>query len=283
MLLDRTYVRVPTGHRRKVALRPGHLAAACYFTLTRAALGALAVLSLALVLVLILGRDRLEIGVDLETLRRGTDRWMAGATLYQPWQLAGPYSIHGGADGAVLYPPIVLWLIVPFRVLPTTLWWAIPMALTAGALVRLRPAPWTWPVILALAVWPATVTTYLWGNPTMWLVAAEGLGLLFGWPAILILVKPTLAPFALVGANRRSWWVALGVLIAISLPFGGLWVDWARAAIFYPTNAGWTYSLGNVPLMLIPIVAWLGCQRQRASTTSLPTPDSPYGESTIAA
>ena len=28
----------------------------------------------------------------------------------------------------------------------------------------------------------------------------------WGWPALILTLKPTLLPFALLGANRRAWW-----------------------------------------------------------------------------
>ena len=49
-------------------------------------------------------------------------------------------------------------------------------------------------------------------------------------PAVFALLKPSLAPFALFGASRRSWWIALAVLVAFSVPFGALWADWLAAS-----------------------------------------------------
>ena len=54
---------------------------------------------------------------------------------------------------------------------------------------------------------------------------AEIAGIDADGPAVFALLKPSLAPFALFGANRRSWWVALAVLVAASVPFGGLWAE----------------------------------------------------------
>jgi hypothetical protein len=39
---------------------------------------------------------------------------------------------------------------------------------------------------------------------------------LWGWPALAVALKPTLLPFALIGARRRSWWLVAGLgLVAV--------------------------------------------------------------------
>ncbi len=78
-------------------------------------------------------------------------------------------------------------------------------------------------------------------------------GLLLGWPAALVLVKPTLAPFMLIGARDRRWWAVLGGLLVASLLLLPLMRDWFVVL----TNArgemvGPFYVLGNFPLMLDP-------------------------------
>jgi hypothetical protein len=102
--------------------------------------------------------------------------------------------------------------------------------------------------------------TYPWwyGQPTIWLPGALALGLVSGGWAALILVKPSLLPFALVGINRRSWWWTVAGLALLSISFGTLWVDWFHAVTW--SDGGLFYSLWQVPGMLIPIVAWLGRQ-----------------------
>lgn len=195
-------------------------------------------------------------GVDYRAITGAASHWLTTGHFYQPWQLAGPYAIQYGHSLDVLYPPVVLWLVVPFVYLPAFVWWAIPAAATAWGLWRLRPGPWTRSVLFILSLWPWSIGVWLWGNPTMWVLAGESLGLAYGWPAILVLVKPTLAPFTLVGVRRRSWWIALGVFMLACLPFGALWGDWLRAAVFNPTNGGLGYSIPNVPYMVMPLVAW---------------------------
>jgi hypothetical protein len=199
-----------------------------------------------------------SVGVDYELHRTAAASWLSGSGFYLPHQLAGPYSIHFGMAYELLYPPVILWLLVPFLYLPAVLWWAIPIGLIAASMIRLRPASWTWPVFALLMLFPYSWQEFLWGNPSMWVLAFASLGAAFGWPGVLVLLKPTLAPFALLGINRRSWWVALGVFGVMCLPFGSMWLDWLQAAVVNPTNGGLTYSLPYVPAMCIPLLAWLG-------------------------
>ena len=71
------------------------------------------------------------VGIDADIYFDAAESWLADGTWYLPRQLAGPYGIE---YGDVLYPPILLYLLVPFRILPFALWWAIPIAATAWAL-----------------------------------------------------------------------------------------------------------------------------------------------------
>ena len=79
------------------------------------------------------------VGVDYVLYRDAAARWLAGGPFFEPYQLAGPYAISAGD---ILYPPVGLWLFVPFAVLPApvaaVMWWAIPIGITAGAILRLR-------------------------------------------------------------------------------------------------------------------------------------------------
>lgn len=237
----------------------------------RASLGALVLLFAVLVLVLVFDPPYFQpgqIGIDYHFYRGAASDWLAHGTFYLPHQLAGPYPIRYLHAADVLYPPVALYLFVPFVLLPAWTWWAIPMGLTVAALWWLRPATWTWPVMLVLALWPWTPGIYLQGNPGMWIIAFEALGLIVAGPAVLVLIKPSLAPFALPGVRRRAWWVALALFTVACLPFGTLWLDWWRAAVVNPTNGGLLYSLTSVPSMVLPLVAWLGSTRRRRASVS---------------
>jgi len=207
--------------------------------------------------------DALEqpFGVDFVLYRDVAARWLAGGPYFEPYQLAGPYEIRAGD---VLYPPVGLWLFVPFALLPAALagvlWWAIPLGAIAWAAARLRPRPEVWPLIALCIAWPTTPLKTWTGNPVIWSVAALALGTLYRWPSVFVLLKTSLAPFALFGANRRSWWIALTVFVALCLPFGSLWIDWL-ASLTNSRGGGLLYSALEVPMLLIPLVAWLGRTR----------------------
>lgn len=193
-------------------------------------------------------------GVDYQLYMGAATAWLHGGQFFEPYQLAGPYQISAGD---ILYPPVALILFVPFTVLPAVLWWLIPLVAVAGMLIRLRPQRWAWPLLAACVAWPTTPLKVLTGNPVMWAVAALALGVVYAWPSVLVLIKPSLFPFALFGARSRSWWIALGVFVAVSVPFGSLWVDWGRS-LLDAQGGGLAYSSLEIPMLALPVVAWLG-------------------------
>jgi len=226
--------------------------------------------------------DPLEqpLGVDFVLYRDVAARWLAGGPYFEPYQLAGPYDIRAGD---VLYPPVGLLLFVPFAVLPVALawplWWALPIGATAWAIWRLRPRPEAWPLIALCIAWPTTLLKTWTGNPVIWSVGALALGMIYCWPSVFVLLKPSLAPFALFGANRRNWWLALAAFAGLCLPFGSLWVDWV-ASVVNSRGGGLLYSALEIPMLLIPLVAWLGRAQQpsaRQGTPARPTVERDAG------
>jgi hypothetical protein len=189
-------------------------------------------------------------GIDYALYMDATRRWLDGGAFFQPYQLAGPYPVQ---MGDVLYPPNALWLFVPFTVLPAILWWAIPLGVTAAMIGRLRPAPVAWPFLALCCFWPPFVARIVAGNPVMWVMAAVALGFAFRWAFVGVLLKPSLFPFALLGIRDRSWWIALAIVAAASLPFGSMWLDWITAVT--NSTAGLFYSLQDVPILLLPVIA----------------------------
>jgi hypothetical protein len=214
----------------------------------------------AAVLVANAGIVRALAGQDFAGYLRHARDWLGGGSFYAPRQLAGPYAI---ADGDSLYPPPMVLLFIPFLVLPAVLWWLLPGAVVVLAMRRFRPAPWTWPLMAACFVFPCSLALMVAGNPCMWCAAAVAAALLWHWPGVLVLLKPTLAPFAVIGAHRRSWWLALAGLGVLSLLFAPGWSQYL-AVIRNQTSSGWWYSVGNVPLVSLPIVAWLGRTRRES-------------------
>ena len=87
------------------------------------------------------------------------------------------------------------------------------------------------------------------------MAAAVAGGIRWGWPAALLVIKPTFLPFALVGVRRREFWIALAVVAIVSIPMAALWVDYVQAMRNMTIDAD--YSVGSLPLVLAPVVAWL--------------------------
>lgn len=197
------------------------------------------------------------VGHDFALYHDATARWLAGGGFYSDYQLAGPYPV---VATEVLYPPVALWLFVPFTVLPAVLWWAIPLGVTLAIIASHRPGPWRIAAMVGLLALPVqwgtsySLSSIVNGNPAIWVVMAVALAT--RWPAAgpFALVKFTLAPFALVGIRRRAWWVGLAALVALSLPFGAMWLDYVTV-LTNARDAGITYSLGQFPLVAIPLVA----------------------------
>jgi hypothetical protein len=173
-------------------------------------------------------------------------------------QLAGPYPV---TDGAILYPPPIVALMAPFLVLPAALFWIVPLATIVGVVVRHRPAAWSWPLLALGLAYPVTSLKLVHGNPVMWIAAAVALATLTAGPAVFALLKPTLAPFALLGAPRRNWWIALAVAAAVAIVFAPLWPDYLAVLSNARYEKGALYSLDEVPFVLIPIVARIASPR----------------------
>jgi hypothetical protein len=107
-----------------------------------------------------------------------------------------------------------------------------------------RPGFWGL-VAIGLCLWvPETFGAYLFANPSIWFAAFVAVAT--RWPAFgpLVLLKPTLAPFALVGIRHRAWWVTAALVAGsalISLPMWSDWLTVMRNVNASPAN--WTYSL----------------------------------------
>lgn len=220
----------------------------------------------AFVLVTILGSPEFRslLGVDREIYVGATQRWLDGEPFYYQDQVAGPYEL---LTGHVLYPPVALWFFVPASLLPPVLWWAVPLTVLVVVTIYHRPAVWSWPALAACIAFQWSLMLLVAGNPVVWLSAAVAAGTIRGGWAVAVLAKPSLVPFALVGARRRWWWASLLIFALACLPFGvAMWADWYQVI----ENArgdrvSVLYSLGDVPWLLAPIVAWMGSTRAQRS------------------
>ena len=169
--------------------------------------------------------------------------------------------------GDILYPPVALWLFVPFsftgprRSDPPRLWWVVPLGIVAAVVV----APGHGRCVAAHRPLLANPTTLLknWtGNPVIWSMAAMALAVVgtSRFAAPFVLIKPSLAPFALFGIQQRSWWLGAAVFLALCVPFGSMWTDWITTLV-NSQGGGLLYSSLEAPMLLLPLVAWLGRTR----------------------
>ena len=181
-------------------------------------------------------------------------RVLAGGSLYPAWELAGPFT---AAQSPQLYPPLTVYgLFVPLSLLPTPLWWLLPLGVIAIATWHLHPSRWAWLGIAACLSLPATWEVVTAGNPSIWSAAALAVATITPAAGPLVLLKPALAPFALMGIRHRAWWLAAVVLLLVSIPLGGAWVDYARVLANY--RAPLPLVPKELPLMLVPLIAWVG-------------------------
>lgn len=226
----------------------------------------IATMGLTLLTVMVQGRMGGAIGRDLWHYLDGARRWLETGSPYLPAELAGSFQY---GSHTFLHPPSTLLLFAPFLVLPAVLWWATPIAVVAWSLRSWRPAPWTWPLLAAPLLYVPFLVAVIVGNTDLWVAAGVAAGLRFGWPA-LVLVKPSLAPFLLVGTWHRSWWLGLVVVLLAAIPFGSLWSDWLAVVDHSPGD--WTYSLHSVPWLAILLVAWWSGRSARSVQGQVPAP-----------
>jgi hypothetical protein len=198
------------------------------------------------------------IGDDLDYFRSVAQRWLDTGVLYSPDQLAGPYVVKTQVHN--LYPPLALYLFVPFLYLPAILWWLIPLGLLAYVVWWCRPVTWALPILAALILYPKTPAVVLYGNSDIWGIGFAAAGIRWGWPAALVFFKPSVGFLALPGILTRRWWIAAAVLAVISLPLLPLWLDYPRVLLNSDTNIGRSWS--NAPFFLVPFVAWLTSSRR---------------------
>jgi hypothetical protein len=197
-------------------------------------------------------------------------RWLESGSPYLASEISGQFQF---SDLTFLHPPIALYLFAPFVILPAVLFWAIPIVGTAIVISLWRPAPWTWPLMAFLLNWPRFVGAVVVGNSDLWVVFFIALGLRFGWPVLLLAIKPSIAPFALVeiaalirvdAVPVRRWReivLAAVLLVVAAVPFGILWFAWLSVIRNSPADP--LYSLGAIPWLIVPALAWFGRRRGR--------------------
>ena len=210
-------------------------------------------------------------GYDMDMYLDGAARWLGGGSFYAPSQFAGPYDDTGQV---ILYPPTALWLLAPLAALPRGLagvvWVGLPIAVLAWQWIRFRPGPIAWPFLALVVAWPPTLLTLAVWNSGPIFVALLALATVHRWPAALILLKPSVLPFALWGANRRPWWVAAALLGLASVPFGTMWLDYLEVLENSRVGGIW-HSIQQWPMFLWPILVFLGRARTQDGTNDQST------------
>ena len=189
---------------------------------------------------------------DLEIYTAATDRLFSGGSWFFDRQLHGPYPL---VNGDVLYPPVAAFVFAPWIVLPFALYLGIALSGLAWLVWDWKPAPWAWPLLALCLLYPGTGMKTIAGNPSIYAALFTGLGLRYGWPAAMVLLKPSLAPFALVGIRDRRWWIVAGLIVVGSLPFIPTTLEWPAAAL-NAQGGGLLYSVADLPMVLLPVIAW---------------------------
>jgi hypothetical protein len=216
---------------------------------------------------LVLGSER--VAIDYRTYIPAAQSWLDGDGFYRSWQLAGPYEL---VNPAVMYPPTALVLFVPAVFLPPLGWWLVPAALTVIGLWGARPPTWRWPFIAICLLYPNTLWLVLSGNPDIWAVAF--LALATRWPAssAWIVLKPTLAPLAVLGMRTTRWWIFVALLALLSAAPILMWRDYVVVLMYARGDrATLLWVVYEIPLLAIPLlVGWNG-PRSRGSARTVST------------
>lgn len=209
-----------------------------------------------------------------------------GMTYWRAWSV-GLYDRPWLEYGAFVYSPAFAQLIWPLTLLPFAAFWAILVAVQAGALMAVvRPTgaalllviPW-----LPFADWPNPAMGSLGnGNVMILLGAAVAFGLRYPalW-AFVLLTKITPGIGLLWFAVRREWRnlaIALGTTTAIAavsfLIDPHLWVEWISTLTGATGSNGLameTYlplTLGQRLLLAVPLIVW-GARTGRRWTVPL--------------
>jgi hypothetical protein len=220
----------------------------------------------------LLGQN-LPFGRDLTLYQAQLRGWLAGAPMYPAYELAGPFQI---VEGSILYPPVAIVAFLPTLLMPAILWWLIPAGIVAWAFrdVRLRVRA-ILPVALCLAL-PGSALLITAGNPDIWIIAALAVSLRWnGAASAFIWLKPSVFPLALIGIRKRWWWAVAGAIALVSLALLPHTIDWIHVLLnARNTNlrTGLTYSIGDMPLLMAPVIAWLGRVRSLEEPAPLDPP-----------
>jgi hypothetical protein len=209
-----------------------------------------------------------EIGYDFRLYDGIARHFLQTGEMYYSHQLAGPYVGLGTVN---IYPPVAMYLFMPFVLLPAILWWVVPLTVIVAALNRLRPPLWWWlafAVAINLPIPSQFLVGLVYGNTLMWTVAGICAAAAFGpFLAWTVIAKPVDFLFALPFVWRSPRGLALGIAASlVLLPF---WFDWVAAIANMTGRPGIFYAASGWPVLAVCLLARMGSWHRLRAGVSL--------------
>jgi hypothetical protein len=98
------------------------------------------------------------------------------------------------------------------------------------------------------------ILDYTAGTPTIWIVMFVALATRWPWWSALVLAKPTLVVFGLLGVRSRTWLLAVVAMSLVTLAFWSMTMTWFGVLVDMH-GVTMLYSVPNASLVLVPLVA----------------------------
>ncbi len=206
---------------------------------------------LTVVCVVILFKDGFRAGVDLAAYMRAGDAIRNG----------GPVYTTGVAQTlAFLYPPVWAVLFATVSWLPG---WLLQAAIMAVDVAALRYATGSWRAVGLLGWFPMTWFGLVSGNLDILIAAAMVMAWRHSAVPLAFVAAAKLSPAFALDLRRWREFVITGiVLVVITLPWFGLWFEYAGFLARQPVVAGtmiaipWYVRLPFALLLLLPRRSW---------------------------
>lgn len=217
----------------------------------------------AVAAVVMLFREGFGAGVDMQAYIRAGDALRSGQPVYTT----------GVAEGlAFLYSPVWAVLFAAISWLPGWLLQAGIMALDVAAL---RYTLGSWLGVGLFAWYPLVWFEFSSGNIDLLIAAA----IVMAWkhsavPLAAVSFAKVSPALALDWRRRREFTIAVVVLLAITLPWAGLWIEYVQFLARQPSVSGtviaipWWFRLPLALLLLIPRRPWTSAL---AAVVAVPT------------
>lgn len=217
----------------------------------------------AVAAVALLFRDGFHAGVDLQAYMRAGDALRTGAPVYTT----------GVAEGlAFLYTPVWAVLFGAISWLPG---WLLQAGIMALDLAALRYVVGSWVAVGLVAWYPMIWFEFSSGNIDILIAAAIVMAWRHSSAPLAVVAFAKISPiFALNPKRIREFLVVAIVLLAITLPWAGLWIDYAGFLARQPSVHGtviaipWYVRLPFALLLLLPRRPWTSAL---AAVVAVPT------------